>query len=164
MFLLGQIVKAQGIKGEVKARYFPDSFADTSSVREVVVGGQTLAVQKMRVEGDFAYFKLKGVEDRNAAELLRGQDVFVDEHNRPKLEDNRHYISDIIGCRLVAEGKELGVVKDVIQNGSADIWEVGGERPFMLAYVEGVITRFDFENRTIEANIEELKKVAVYED
>ena len=164
MFILGQVVKAQGIKGEVKARYFPDAFADTSSVREVFVGGQTLAVQKIRVEEGFAYLKLKGVEDRNAAELLRGMDVLVDERNRPRLDKNRHYISDIVGCRLVADGKELGVVEDIIQNGSADIWEIGGEKPFLFAYVEGVVKKFDFMNRTIEANAEELKKVAVYED
>jgi len=164
MFLLAVIIKPQGIKGEVKAKYFPDQFADTSVVREAVVGGKTMTVEKLRLDGNFIIIKLKGVDDRNAAELLRGQEVYVDEKNRPQLGEDRFYISDVIGCKLFADGNELGVVTDVIQNGGADIWEVGGEKPFMFAYVEGVIIKYDIPNKTLEADAAELKKVAVYED
>jgi 16S rRNA processing protein RimM len=164
MFCLGQIIKPQGIKGEVKIRYFADAFADSRSVKEVVIGGQTFAVQKLRVEEGFACIKLKGVEDRNAAELLRGQELLVDENNRPKLSHDRYYISDIIGCRFFADGVELGTVTDVLQNVGADVWEVSGEKPFMFAFVEGVIKKFDFSGKLIEADAKELAKVAVYED
>lgn len=164
MLLIAEILKPQGIKGELKLKSFLDNFADFSTVKEVVVDGRAISVEKLRWDGSFAYAKLKGIDDRNAAELLRGASVFADQTNRPRLAKDRYYIADIEGCRLVCGGEELGTVTQVIQNGSADVYCVDGKKPFMFALVQGVITQFDIANKTLVADEAELAKVAVYED
>lgn len=164
MLLIAEILKPQGIKGELKLKSFLDNFADFSNIKEVVIDGRTVCVEKLRWDGSFAYAKLTGIDDRNAAELLRGASVFANQANRPKLAKDRYYIADIEGCKVVCDNEELGIVTQVLQNGSADVYCVEGKKPFMFALVQGVITQFDIANKTLVADAAELAKVAVYED
>lgn len=164
MLLIAEILKPQGIKGELKLKSYLDNFADFSTVKEIVIDGRALGVEKLRWDGSFVYAKLRGIDDRNAAELLRGASVFADQINRPRLAKDRYYIADIEGCKLVCDNEELGIVTQVIQNGSADVYCIEGKKPFMFALVQGVITHFDIANKTLVADATELAKVAVYED
>lgn len=164
MLLIAEALKPQGIKGEIKVKSYLDSFADITSVKAVVINGTPISVEKFRADGGFAYIKLKGIDDRNAAEALRGALIYADERNRPRLAEGRYYIKDIEGCRLVADGRDLGTVAEIIQNGGADVYRVEGEKPFLFASVKGVIIDFDIASKTLVADPSELQKVAVYED
>lgn len=165
MLLIAEVLKPQGIKGEVKVRNFLDGYADLARIKEIIINGKPAAVEKMRGDGQFAYVKIKGVDDRNAAEALRGASVYVDNSNRPPLAEGRYYVADIIGCKVETEGgDELGFVKEILQHGSADVYIVAGRKPFMFALAGNVVTSFDITNKTITVDPSELKKVAVYED
>ncbi|MDD3947083.1 MAG: ribosome maturation factor RimM [Clostridia bacterium] len=164
MLLIAEVLKPQGIKGELKLKSYLDNFADYHTVKEVVINDKPIPVESIRSDAHFAYIKLNGIADRNTAETLRGAKVYADASNRPRLAKGRHYIADIIGCSIVAGGEELGVVDEILQNGSADVYRITGKRPFLFALVDGVITDIDIANKTLTADPAELAKVAVYED
>ena len=80
---IGEIVRPQGIRGEVKLRAMssdPDRYARLKSVY-LLVKGQYVEhkVVKGRCAGGFAVLQLDGVNDRNEAETLR-VDYTVPEH------------------------------------------------------------------------------------
>ena len=87
--LVGEIVRPQGIRGEVKLRHFTDDpyrFEELDAVlRQTGEGFEPLTVEACRVQGDDVYLKLEGFDDRNAAETLRGAMLYVDREHAAEL-------------------------------------------------------------------------------
>ena len=73
---IGEIVKPQGIRGEVKLRAMTSDMDRYARLETVYLkeGGKYVPhkVRKGRSYDGFAFLQLEGVNDRNQAELLRG--------------------------------------------------------------------------------------------
>ena len=168
--LVGEIVRPQGIRGEVKLRHFTDDpyrFEDLETVlRKTGNSFEPLTVEACRVQGDDVYLKLKGFDDRNAAETLRGAMLYVDREHAAELEENQFFIADLLGAEAVdTKGGEIGVLKDVLTPGGTDIFVFdtpAGE--VMVPIIEKVVVSLDVEAGRIVLNEETLNEVAVYED
>ena len=115
-----------------------------------------------RAAGGYAYLTLRGVPDRNAAELLRGREVLVDRAEAPELPEDRVYIADVVGCMLVTEeGKELGEITDITP-ARTDIYTVKmGEREVMFPSADGVIVEIDEDGGKVTVNEKRFKEVAL---
>ena len=166
MVLVGKITKAQGIRGEVKANSLFDTPWTFEKLSKVRIRGVEYALSSVRVDtkSEAVFLKLKGVDDRNQAEELRGEDIFVDEELMPETEEGRFYISDLIGAKIVAKDTNFGILSDILQNGCADVYVVTGETNFMFPAIDGVILDIDAKEKIITVDAEELERVAVYED
>lgn len=87
------------------------------------------AIKRVRYQKDKPVVKLEGIDDRNAAEALRGMEASIWESDLEELPEGEHYVRDIIGFDVVdvaAEGcgTKIGTLKDVIQNTAQSILEV----------------------------------------
>ena len=133
-FELGQVLKSQGIKGEVKLRPYTDDLERFGALCHVYLkkGGtyQKHSVQSARVYKEFAFLKIEGIDDRNAAEELRGQSIYIDREHAAPLPEGAYYIADLIGLRVEEEGGEVvGVVEDIIKiAGGMDVYQVKTEK------------------------------------
>ena len=143
---VGRIGPARGVRGDVFVEPWTDApderFAPGAVVRTelatLTVAASSQASGKLVVHFD-------GVDDRVAAESLRGQELFVAAGERPQLDDpDTFYDSDLIGlaARDVA-GAELGPITDVVHAAGADYLVLamdGRERlvPFVTAVVPAV--------------------------
>lgn len=156
------VLKPQGIRGEIKVKVFLDNPEDFKSFKRIFVGGEQYSVLNVRTQGDFAFVALKGVADRNAAELLRGKDIEVLRADCPPLPEGRYYIADLLGCEVFyTSGERVGEVKEVVPAGT-DIYVLstdGGEVSFAAA--EGVIDEVDTEAKKITVNKKRFKEVSV---
>ena len=101
-FLIGKIVKAQGIKGEVKIKSRCGDLAFLGKQKYLMIKGQNVAVKSMRTGGEFAYVLFSTIADRNMAEALIGQDVYADRRNIT-LDDDSYFTSDMMGSRVVLD-------------------------------------------------------------
>jgi 16S rRNA processing protein RimM len=64
-------------------------------------------------QGDFLC-SLKGVNDRNAAEALKGTRLYIPASSLPELPEDEFYFKDLIGLTVLdAKGTILGIVKNV---------------------------------------------------
>lgn len=158
---IATVLKPQGIRGEVKVMPHTDTAEDICGFSQVVIGDTQYKVLACRAAGGFAYLTLRGVADRNAAELLRGKAVLADRTDAPALPEDRVYIADLIGCAVVTEeGEELGKVLDVTP-ARTDIYTISfGEREVMFAAAEGVIVNIDTRAGKVVVNAERFKQVA----
>ena len=106
---------------------------------------------------------LRGIADRNAAELFRGKKLEGDREDAPALEEGQYYIVDIIGLSCETEdGEILGKVTNV-SNLSSDIYtlEKNGKNVLFPA-VKGVVKKVDIENGKLIVDKKIFDEIAVY--
>ena len=124
--LLAAVIGAQGLKGEVKAKLFtaaPDALPRYGALhtRE----GRTLKITAFRPSkpGE-AVIAFEGVADRNAAEALKGTELFVDRASLPGTDEDEFYHADLIGLEVRdSEGRVLGKVIALHNFGASDVLE-----------------------------------------
>lgn len=156
------VLKPQGIRGEVKVKCFLDDAELLKSFKKVYIGEECFDVLSVRAQGEFAFLALRGVADRNAAELLRGKDVTVQKSNLPAPPEGRYYIADLVGCEVVfAGGESVGKVTAVTP-AKTDIYTLEtpkGELSFAAA--DGVIESVDVDGKKITVNRKKFREVSV---
>ena len=157
------VLKPQGIRGEIKVKAMTDSADDLNAFKSVLIDGADYSVLSVRTQGEFAFLSLKGIADRNGAELLRGKEVEVERTALPELPDGRYYIADLIGCIVVNErGEVLGTVEDVTP-AKTDIFTLrrDDKKTLMFPSADGVILTVDRENKKITVNAKRFKEVSI---
>ncbi len=163
--IIGEILKPQGIRGELKMKNFTDGFFAIKGLKNVIIDGVRYQVLKMR-EDKGAILLLKGIADRNVAELFRGKSVYADKDEISR-EENTYFISDVIGCRVVlSDGTSAGEITDVMP-AKVDIYYINnpelGKAIFPL--IPALEPIFDIENRTLTVNKEVfLREVKSFEN
>lgn len=170
---IGVVLKPQGVKGELKVQPLTDDPNRFAALKEAYIetksGGHTLmGVTSVSVREDAVYLTLSGVDDRNGAERLRNAYLCVDRSQAIKLPKGRYFVCDLIGCEVFdTEGNKLGILKDVLQTGAADVYAVRGEtkeKNFMVPALKKLLHSVDVEAKRIVLDAEVLPQVAVYED
>lgn len=126
--LVGKIVAPQGIRGEVRVQTFtekPSDFQDLAVFGDRIPAG---ALQFVRVvpNTNVIIARIDGVADRNAAETLRGTEIFINRDDLPAPRDGEYYQADLIGMTVVRGGVELGRVACFQNFGAGDIMELDG--------------------------------------
>lgn len=146
--LIGEILKPQGIRGEVKMKNFTDGFFAVKNLNEITIEGVRYQVLKMR-EDKGVFMLLKGIADRNAAELLRGKSVYADK-NAVTREKGKYFISDVIGCELyLSNGQKAGEITDIL-SAKVDIYYISTERGKRLfPLIKDLNPVFDIENNRV---------------
>ena len=164
-FLLGVIVKAQGIKGEVKVKPYTDTPDVLCRLKFVMSDGTRLHIESSRSDKSMAYLKLEGIDDRDAAEMLRNKEIYVDKKDAPRLPNDRYYIDDLIGCKVYdSESTFLGTIINIMQNGANDVYIIKNENGEILVPVlKSVIKKTDIDKKEIVLIKERLAEVALYE-
>lgn len=163
MFItVGRVLKPQGINGEVKIQPLTDDPTRFKKLKVLYIDGAPFDIRSLRLSEGFVYVKLNGIDDRNAAETLRGKNADIDRVNAKPLEDGEYFIADLIGSAVVTQdGARLGKVVDVTAYGAASVCTVKGEHTFSFPFVKKVIVSFDEESKILTLDGEALKEVAV---
>ena len=125
---LAAVAGAHGIGGEVRLKLFAESIESLSGHSAVQVGERQLTLRSVRPGGGGAIARFADVQDRNAAEALRGQLITVSRSALPPLEEGEYYHADLIGLACEgSDGQALGIVVAVENFGAGDILEI--EKP-----------------------------------
>ncbi len=109
------------------------------------VGEREFTVAERKGSDARPIIRLAGVDDRDAAEALRGE-VLTAAVDDP-LGDDEWLVEDLVGCRVDGVGEVTGVLEGM----SCDVLEVGGE---LIPLVSDAVTRVDVENKVIEVDRE----------
>ncbi len=156
---VGRIADAWGIKGWFKVLpYRADPEALFSSKRwfllptekgvKTFAGTASLSVKEAKTHSDSVVACAEGVQDRNAAEALRGARIFVSRSSFPAAADDEYYWVDLIGLNVINRQDEaLGTVRELLSTGPQTVLVLecvvdgkAQERmiPFVSAYVDSV--------------------------
>lgn len=147
---MGYIKGVFGIKGWIKiaaSTEYADSLLDYPEWL-LSKDGKTLnvSIESGKVAGDELQVKLKGIDDRNQAFLLRGYTVEIPRDLFAPTDEDEYYWADLVGMAVVnKDGIALGTVKNLMETGANDVLMIQGEYgqiliPFVSQYIETVDT------------------------
>lgn len=169
--LIGKVGSPVGIRGEFRITLYSQ---DSGNLKE----GKTLlleraqnlslaaAIKSVRYQKDRPVVKLEGIDDRNAAEEIRGMDVSIMACDLEELPEGEHYVRDLIGFSVIdvaedgGSGKKtmssvpavIGKLTDVIQNTAQSILEVETPdgRTVLIPAVDEFLKEIDEEEGVIK--------------
>jgi len=156
--LLGVVIGAQGIQGEVKVKTFtgePEAVGDYGPLQDA---GATRRFQLkvLRLsKGDVVIARIKGVEDRNAAEALKGTELYVLRSALPQASEGEFYFADLVGLTAMMSGRVLGSITAVHNYGAGDMLEVktakdgSGGRSAMVPFTDDAVPVVDLAAGTV---------------
>lgn len=143
--LIGKIATAHGVRGDVKVvclvedmdlLFRPEGVFTSESKNARIVLSYKNALKREAI-----VCHIEGIDDRNAAERLRGTSLYIDEADLPTLQGDSVYAREIEGMDVVTpEGKPLGKALGVRNFGASDLLEIreGGGTffiPFCAPYL-----------------------------
>ena len=116
--------------------------------------GQKLEIARLRAQKDGFIAILKGVTDRNAAEALKGAELFVARDRLPEPEDDEVYVHDLIGLPVrLADGTLLGEIVDVADYGAGDLIDVkvtGRKDTVLIPFASSYVLEADGEKVVVD--------------
>ncbi|MCX5569720.1 ribosome maturation factor RimM [Kaistia nematophila] len=149
--LLGQFGAAHGIRGEIKIHsYTEDPFGIADYGPFALDDGRVVEIETVREQGENLIARVKGINDRNAAETLRNRKLFVDRAALPELdEEDDFYHADLIDLALeLGDGSAYGRIVSVQNFGAGDLIEIepaGGGRTFYLPFTRAIVPTVDIK-------------------
>lgn len=96
------------------------------------------------------------MNDRNAAEKLRGFEVYIDEDDLSELPEGEFYVRDLLGMSVVnCDGTRIGELIRVIQDTPQDVYEVRIEngKSIFIPFVEAFVKDIDLDSRKIRVEL-----------
>lgn len=160
MVSVGVITGAHGVKGEVKLRSFtadPAAIASYSPLE--TAAGRKIEIAKLRPQTDGFIASLKAVTSRDAAEELRGTELFVPRARLPEPGENEVYLRDLIGLTVwLKDGARLGDVVATPNYGAGDLLDVkvdGRKDTVLIPFSVGFVVEADVAARRIVVELPE---------
>jgi 16S rRNA processing protein RimM len=120
--------------------------------RTVNVAGRELEIAWRKGTPERPLVRFDGVEDREAAERLRGQAITVARSALGPLAQGEFLVDDLIGCEAFDGARRLGRVADVLPMPSADVLEIDRNREdtLLVPLVADAVRSIDLEAGRIE--------------
>ncbi|HYE78288.1 MAG TPA: ribosome maturation factor RimM [bacterium] len=162
LIAIGQIVGPHGVRGELKIQDFagyPARFATLKRVflpegppppRGVKPADDPRRTTEYRIAAVRTHqgqplLTLEGVDDRDKAEALRGQILYIAREDRQPLAAGEYYQADLIGLTvLLPDGIPLGTLAEIIETGANDVYEVRGNgRTYLIPATKEVLGEVD---------------------
>ena len=125
--LVGKIVAPQGIRGEMRVQTYtasPDDLRHLAVFGNGVARGAIKFIRRLNPASDVVIVRIDGICDRNAAETMRGTELFVNRADLPPASDGEYYQADLIGFDVIRDGKKIGTVAGFQNFGAGDIVEL----------------------------------------
>ncbi len=157
---VGIITSTHGVRGEVKVYPTTDDPRRFRRLKEVVLdtGREklNLEIEGVKFFKQFVILKFKGLDNMNDIEKYRQKSLYVTRKNAVRLQRDEYFIADLIGLKVQDEdGTELGTVKDVIETGANDVYEVemADGRSLLLPAIKQCILNVDVEKGMMQVHV-----------
>lgn len=149
---LGRIVGVHGVRGEVKVLPLEEDADFLTGFKTFYLEGKAVSAESCRVHKGMALLKLEGVEDRTAAEGLRGKELSV-RRSDARLPAGAYFDAELIGLDVYdgETGARVGELTRVESYPASKVYTVRGEKEFLVPAVkDAFILNVDLENNRMD--------------
>lgn len=163
---IGRVSAPSGLRGEFRINLYAQDSLNLKEGKNLLFrhtdsgpGREEFSAlcRSVRYQKDRPVIRVEGIDDRNAAEEIRGMEVCIEADELDELAEGEHYVRNLLGCRVVdlAAGEEVGVLKDVIQNTAQSVLEVETSegKLVLIPAVDAFMRSIDEEARLIEVEL-----------
>jgi 16S rRNA processing protein RimM len=146
MLYIGKIVSAHGIKGEIKVK---SSFKEKDLVfkpkNKIYINNQEFTINTYRVHKKLDMLTFDGFTNINEVLPFIGSNIYL-----KREEINAELESDFIGCVAIFEDKEIGFVKDLVNNSKYNLLLIKNDnKEFYIPLLDNFILKKDLPNKKI---------------
>jgi len=161
-YIIGKVIGAHGIRGEIKVFPITDDVRRFSTISECMLLSpnekllRTVHVTAKRFTAEAVLITLKGISDRDEAQKQNGLFLAVKKEDAAPLPEGRYFITDMIGCKVTdSERGLLGVLSDVLQTGANDVLVVkrSGKQDLLIPYLKNAVTEVDVSTKQINVTL-----------
>jgi 16S rRNA processing protein RimM len=154
---IGRVARPHGVRGELSVKLFnaaSEALGEGVAVRVRAAGGADRQAQVLgarpAVDG-IVLLRLAGVEDRDAADALRGAVLCVPRASLPEPDEGEFYVCDLLGASvLLDDGTALGEVAAVQSAPTVDVVVVeGAGKRWEVPLVADFVVRLDVAGRLL---------------
>ncbi len=146
----GEIVTTHGIRGEMKVLPWSDGPEFLRMFSCVRIAGKDYNVENCRIQKNCNLLKLRGIDTVEAAQALRGKTVEVYRKEAPA---DAIFVDELIGMRVMCDGKEIGVLTEVLDYPGNQVYTVRGEHEYLIPAVKQFILSTDIEQNVMEVRL-----------
>lgn len=146
----GKIVNTHGIKGEVRIYPLCDSAEFLLDFDRFYIDGAPMHVISSRTHKNMLLAKFENINNIATAEPLIGKQIFIDRADA-ELSEGQYFIEDLKGMRVldIDSGFFYGTLQNIIQTGANDVFEVKGEKTYLIPKIDSVVLKIDTEKNEI---------------
>jgi 16S rRNA processing protein RimM len=160
LIAVGEIIKAQGIRGELKVIPLTDNLKRFGEIRRIYFKAKE-GLREFKLAGyrpfrEYVLLRFEGVNDLSAAEGLGRGLIYIPRCERPRLPAGRYYLDEIEGLRVqTSAGENLGTVIEVFATGSNDVYCVQNTsgRQILIPALKSVIQEINLEQGTMVVDL-----------
>ncbi|MDH5541398.1 MAG: ribosome maturation factor RimM [Nitrospinota bacterium] len=166
---IGRFLKPFAVKGEIKFEpYYPDQLshkdikpgftgvAESAEADDPFNSGKKIKITASRQMNRFWMFRFAEYNSPEEVSELTNLDLWVERSSLPSLSNDQYLDADLIDCSVFdEEGKELGVIYDVIITGANDVWEVHAKdgKEIMIPVIDEVVLSVDIDEGKITVRL-----------
>lgn len=155
---IATVAKPHGIRGEVRIVCSPEHLEFLVELPLVRVAGRELQIEDVRGDSSSPIVAFATVEDRSAAEALRGATIEALRADMPMLGDDEFYLADLEGCDVRAAGNSIGTVTSAVALPANAVLTIrlhdgiasSADRDLLAPFTRDAVPSVDIDERQIE--------------
>lgn len=153
--IIGEVVKPQGVQGELKVYPITDDPSRFKQLKKVLLSDgnitQSFKVNSVRIDPQgLVFMTLEGINSREEVEKYRGYLVKIERSQVPPLE-NRWYYFELEGMKVYENEVLLGTLTKVIATGANDVYIVKDkEREILIPALKTVVKNVDVPSKRMD--------------
>lgn len=152
---LGRITGVHGVRGWVRVQSFTRPAENLFSYGPWLIRGVELQCLDHKPNGRGFVVQLRGIDERDIAEELVGEEVQIARSALPEPDEGEYYWADLLGVQVrTAEGETLGHIDRLLETGAQDVMVIkAGSKEHLVPFVQGpIVKRVDLQDRVIEVD------------
>jgi 16S rRNA processing protein RimM len=156
LILMGVFGAPQGVRGEVRVKSLTGEPSAIGLYGPLTDKGRTrsFAFESLRsLKDDMLVARVAGISTRDAAEAVKGVEIFARRDQLPPPKEDEFYYDDLVGLEAVdAAGGRIGRVVSLTNHGAGDVLEiapVGEGETLLLPFTKSVAPLVDFDRGQI---------------
>jgi len=125
LIIIGKIIKAFGIKGEVKLVSYCQPPANIFNYNIKNKDGNSIEIKQSRqISNEEFICTIQGISTRNDAENMQGFELYIERSDLKETDASEYYIEDLKGMDVKSGEKIIGYVENVLNYGAGDLLEI----------------------------------------
>ena len=160
--IIGKVIGTHGLTGTVKVYSYAESLSvfnlsDLIIVRSPQGLEKEYLIQWVKPHNHLVRLSFKGIDNLTLAKELIGSELLIKQSNLPELEKGTYYWFDIIGLSVFTnDEKYLGIVKEIIQTGSNDVYVVKNmDKEILIPALESIVLLVDIKQKIMRVALPE---------
>ena len=158
LLLVGLVAAPFGVRGLLKVKAFtdrPDHIARHARTIYLKIEDQLdpyLLAQLYEHKPGILIMALRGVQDRDQADALRGAELYVQSSDAAPLEEGEYFLHQLVGLNVTTvAGEQVGTVREVLSSGAGETLLITrpGQSDAMVPMVRAFIAHLDLEARQV---------------